>query len=219
MRASSVCLILVLVVLAVGAVPHAMAGTVGCCTSGQYSFNVDLSNTGFVLPAGTITVVQTNTTTLTVTIALDQQSGLQFNFRNNGQGAVSFNLPQGASISSILSAGGWQIATKSNLHLPTGLNMNAGLTLTGNNNSPKITSVTFTVSNPNGISISDFVAANFNGTPIYFGAHVWGPLTNGTANTGWVGATCSQVPEPGISLMLGLGLLAGAVLSRRFVVV
>lgn len=214
MRLKPVILCLLLT-LTLAAAPYATAGTVGCCTSGQYSFSADLSNTGFLLPAGTVTVVQATKKALTVTIVLDKQSGLQFNFRNNGQGTVSFNLPAGSTIT-LPNGGPWAVAsTNHSLNLPSGLNMNSGLVLTGNNNRSPITSVTFTVSNANGISISDFVAANFNGTSIYFGAHVWGPLTNGTTNSGWVGATCIPVPEPGISLMLVSGLLAGLVVSRK----
>jgi hypothetical protein len=155
---------------------------------------------------------------LTVTIALAQQSGLQFNFRNNGQGDVSFNVPSGSVITPPAGTN-WKVAsTQQPLNLPTGLKMNAGLVFTGNNNGLPVTSLTFTIGNKNGISITSFVAANFNGKSIFWGAHVWGPLKNGTTNTGWVGATpiAASVPEPEAPLLVGVGLLVGGLFRRHF---
>jgi len=226
MRPSRTRLFLLAFVLSLvgGLVSQAFAGTLG-----TYSFTVsNLSNPNFQLPAGTITFVQpTSTSPLQVTISLN--SG--FNFRNNGNAAIAFNAPAGSTVT-LPGGSAFKLTSKSSLNISSIGRFTHGLTLKGNHNNPVITTLTFTITNPDGISWSSFVADDMKGTSVYFTAHVFGPLTIGTVtprlrltsfstvsttNTGWVGATLNTptlVPEPSPPVLLAAGFLLAGLLKR-----
>jgi len=151
-----------------------------------------------ISPFGTVTLHQTDSDTVGITV--DLFNGNQF-VTNGNHEAFSFNVSGAAVTISGLS---------SSFSIDAGTVDNAGFgsfgygLVTGGTIPPPLT---FVVSRASGLLISDFVG---NADSIAFAADI---LSGLNGNTGAVGAFAA-VPEPATFGLIGLGLIAGAILRR-----
>jgi hypothetical protein len=178
------------------------------------SFTLQDTNLAGVTNVGTVTVVDTGSDEVTVTITMNAG----FSFKLNG-GDVAFNGPAGLTAGSV-----------SGLTATSGVNTYAGLTFNGFKTSQNVSqfgTFDFDYSNvkgaPGGVVSADSLTFVINGTGLNasqftgFGIHFCtasgtdcGPST-GFASSGAVIA----VPETGTISLVGSGLLGLAFLLRR----
>ncbi|GGA66022.1 hypothetical protein GCM10011507_17040 [Edaphobacter acidisoli] len=172
------------------------------------------SGTCGVAPFGTVDLSQTNSTTVTVTVTLNQANGTE-RFAGTGAGdALEFNLSSNPAITIGNITTGFGVGPSPDTASTFG-SFDYSVTCTacqGGKSSNPAGPLSFTVTSASGVTIADFTA---NTGGYYFASDIFG--NNG--KTGNVAANSfsntPSVPEPSSLLLFGTGVLSAAGLLRR----
>lgn len=162
-----------------------------------------------VSPFGTVSLVQTTSTLVTVTETLAANE----RFAGRGAGdALEFNVIGPITIGNITSGFAVGPAPDTASAFGTFLASIACSACTGGQAGNPAGPLSFTVTSADGVTIADFIA---NARGFFFASDIVG--NNGkTGNVGAKGPVPSAVPEPMSLSLVGAGMLGLGILRRRF---
>ena len=198
------------ILTALGAITLLITGIAAPASASTiFTLNQDgCSGTCGSAPYGTVSLDQTSSNTVTVTLAL--ASGERFAGTGAGQ-ALEFNIQDAAPMFSNITSGfsiGPAPATAS--AFGSFLQSVTCTDCQGGKSSNPVGPLTFTVTSASGIQVDDFVA---NSDGYFFASDIVG--ANGkTGNVGAEGGV-SATPEPASLALLGLGVSGVAVFRKR----